>query len=124
MATGGDGYPNFASRMTTQDIMEQVVADYITAHSPLTPVVKAAPNGRINCTDSNGASGAELSDADRVPVTTQGLGGPPRPAVGHPQPDATSATSAAQPPTRRPRASRDLSCRRRAERGRGSRGCR
>ena len=30
-ATGGDGYPNFASRMTTQDIMEQVVADYITA---------------------------------------------------------------------------------------------
>ena len=54
-ATGGDGYPNFASRMTTQDIMEQVTADYITAHSPLTPVVKAAPNGRINCTDSNGA---------------------------------------------------------------------
>ena len=42
--------------MTTQDIMEQVTADYITAHSPLTPVVKAAPNGRVNCTDSNGAT--------------------------------------------------------------------
>jgi 2',3'-cyclic-nucleotide 2'-phosphodiesterase (5'-nucleotidase family) len=56
MVTGGDGYPNFASRMTTQDIMEQVQADYVTAHSPLAPVVKAAPNGRINCTDSNGAA--------------------------------------------------------------------
>jgi 2',3'-cyclic-nucleotide 2'-phosphodiesterase (5'-nucleotidase family) len=49
-AAGGDGYPNFASRMTTQDIMEQVTADYIAAHSPLSPSVKAAPNGRINCT--------------------------------------------------------------------------
>ena len=58
MVTGGDGYPNFASRMTSQDIMEQVVADYVTAHSPLSPVVKAAPNGRINCTDSNGTGTA------------------------------------------------------------------
>jgi 2',3'-cyclic-nucleotide 2'-phosphodiesterase (5'-nucleotidase family)/predicted AlkP superfamily phosphohydrolase/phosphomutase len=57
MATGGDGYPNFASRMTTQDIMEQVQADYITANSPLTPTVKAFPNGRVNCDDSNGATG-------------------------------------------------------------------
>jgi 2',3'-cyclic-nucleotide 2'-phosphodiesterase (5'-nucleotidase family)/predicted AlkP superfamily phosphohydrolase/phosphomutase len=55
-ASGGDGYPNFASRQTTQDIMEQVTADYVTAHSPLSPVVKAAPNGRVNCTDSNGAT--------------------------------------------------------------------
>jgi 2',3'-cyclic-nucleotide 2'-phosphodiesterase (5'-nucleotidase family) len=56
MATGGDGYPNFASRMTTQDIMEQVAADYITANSPLTPAVRAFPDGRINCADSNGAA--------------------------------------------------------------------
>jgi 2',3'-cyclic-nucleotide 2'-phosphodiesterase (5'-nucleotidase family) len=56
MATGGDGYPNFANRMTTQDIMEQVAADYITANSPLTPVVRAFPDGRINCADSNGAA--------------------------------------------------------------------
>jgi 2',3'-cyclic-nucleotide 2'-phosphodiesterase (5'-nucleotidase family)/predicted AlkP superfamily phosphohydrolase/phosphomutase len=56
MATGGDGYPNFASRMTTQDIMEQVTADYITASSPLSPAVRAFPNGRINCADSNGAA--------------------------------------------------------------------
>jgi 2',3'-cyclic-nucleotide 2'-phosphodiesterase (5'-nucleotidase family) len=56
MATGGDGYPNLASRMTTQDIMEQVQADYITAHSPLAPTVRAFPDGRVNCTDSNGAT--------------------------------------------------------------------
>jgi 2',3'-cyclic-nucleotide 2'-phosphodiesterase (5'-nucleotidase family)/predicted AlkP superfamily phosphohydrolase/phosphomutase len=56
MATGGDGYPNFASRMTTQDIMEQVAADYITASSPLSPAVRAFPDGRINCADSNGAA--------------------------------------------------------------------
>jgi 2',3'-cyclic-nucleotide 2'-phosphodiesterase (5'-nucleotidase family) len=56
MATGGDGYPNFASRMTTQDIMEQVTADYITANSPLSPAVRAFPDGRINCADSNGAT--------------------------------------------------------------------
>jgi 2',3'-cyclic-nucleotide 2'-phosphodiesterase (5'-nucleotidase family) len=53
-ATGGDGYPNVASRMTTQDILEELLADYVTANSPVNPVVKAAPNGRINCVDSNG----------------------------------------------------------------------
>ncbi len=54
MANGGDGYPVFSSRMTTQNIMDADVADYISAHSPLSPFVKAAPGGRINCTDSNG----------------------------------------------------------------------
>jgi 2',3'-cyclic-nucleotide 2'-phosphodiesterase (5'-nucleotidase family)/predicted AlkP superfamily phosphohydrolase/phosphomutase len=52
MVNGGDGYPNFFSRATTQDIMDQVTADYITANSPLSPFVKAAPDGRINCTTS------------------------------------------------------------------------
>jgi 2',3'-cyclic-nucleotide 2'-phosphodiesterase (5'-nucleotidase family) len=56
MASGGDGYPAFTSRMTTQDIMDQVTADYITASSPLNPFVLAAPNGRINCADSNGTT--------------------------------------------------------------------
>jgi 2',3'-cyclic-nucleotide 2'-phosphodiesterase (5'-nucleotidase family) len=54
MANGGDGYPNFFSRVTTQNIMDADVADYIAAHSPLSPSVKAFPNGRINCADSNG----------------------------------------------------------------------
>jgi 2',3'-cyclic-nucleotide 2'-phosphodiesterase (5'-nucleotidase family) len=53
-ATGGDGYPNLAFKMTTQDIMEQVVADYVTANSPLSPSVKDTPNRRINCIDPNG----------------------------------------------------------------------
>jgi hypothetical protein len=42
--------------MTTQDIMEEVTADYITANSPLNPVVKGPTDGRINCADSNGAT--------------------------------------------------------------------
>ncbi len=50
MAGGGDGYPNFASRATTRDIMDQVLADYVSANSPISPVVRAAPDGRINCT--------------------------------------------------------------------------
>jgi 2',3'-cyclic-nucleotide 2'-phosphodiesterase (5'-nucleotidase family) len=54
MMNGGDGYPVFSSRATTQDIMDQVTADYIGANTPLSPFVKAFPDGRINCTDSNG----------------------------------------------------------------------
>jgi 2',3'-cyclic-nucleotide 2'-phosphodiesterase (5'-nucleotidase family)/predicted AlkP superfamily phosphohydrolase/phosphomutase len=56
MTGGGDGYPVFSSRATTQDIMDQVTADYITANSPISPFVKAFPDGRINCADSNGAA--------------------------------------------------------------------
>jgi len=48
MANGGDGYPNFASRMATLDIMDQVLADYVTASSPLAPAIQ----GRITCTSS------------------------------------------------------------------------
>jgi 2',3'-cyclic-nucleotide 2'-phosphodiesterase (5'-nucleotidase family) len=56
MAQGGDGYPNLFGRATTREIMDQVTADYITANTPISPSVKAAPNGRINCADSNGAA--------------------------------------------------------------------
>ncbi len=48
MANGGDGYPNFASRMATLDIMDQVVADHITATTPISPTIQ----GRITCTTS------------------------------------------------------------------------
>jgi 2',3'-cyclic-nucleotide 2'-phosphodiesterase (5'-nucleotidase family) len=50
MATGGDGYPNIYARGTTQNIMDQVLADFITANSPVSPEIQ----GRIVCTDSNG----------------------------------------------------------------------
>ena len=53
MANGGDGYPNFASRMSTLDLMDQVVADYVTANSPISPAIQ----GRIVCTDSDPATG-------------------------------------------------------------------
>jgi 2',3'-cyclic-nucleotide 2'-phosphodiesterase (5'-nucleotidase family) len=46
MATGGDGYPNFSSRAITRDVMDQVVADYVTAQSPISPAIQ----GRVNCT--------------------------------------------------------------------------
>lgn len=48
MASGGDGYPNFASRATTQNIMDQVVADHITASSPVSPEIV----GRSHCMTS------------------------------------------------------------------------
>lgn len=54
MATGGDGYPNVYARGTTQNIMDQVVADYITGNSPLSPTIQ----GRIVCTDANGVGTA------------------------------------------------------------------
>ena len=45
MASGGDRYPNFSSRVTTREIMDQVVADYLTANNPISPAVQ----GRIKC---------------------------------------------------------------------------
>jgi 2',3'-cyclic-nucleotide 2'-phosphodiesterase (5'-nucleotidase family) len=45
MVSGGDGYPNFFSRSATRDIMDQVLADYVTA----TPLLSPAIQGRIVC---------------------------------------------------------------------------
>jgi 2',3'-cyclic-nucleotide 2'-phosphodiesterase (5'-nucleotidase family) len=60
MASGGDGYPVTTSKpgYATQDVMDQVLADYLTANDPVSPFVKAAPDGRVNCTDSNGTGTA------------------------------------------------------------------
>ena len=49
MAAGGDGYPVFSSRATTLDIMDQVLADYITAQGTVSPAIQ----GRIVCTGAN-----------------------------------------------------------------------
>jgi len=46
MAAGGDGYPNFTGRTTTFGRLDQLVSDYVTANSPLTPALQ----GRIACT--------------------------------------------------------------------------
>jgi len=60
MGYGGDGYPNVATRMTTQDYMDEVLADFITANTPVSPAIQ----GRIACTDTNGAT------APNCPVVT------------------------------------------------------
>ena len=59
MANAGDGYPNFSARMTSQDIMEEVVADYITASTPIAPKVLGGTAGRITCVDATPGAGAE-----------------------------------------------------------------
>jgi 2',3'-cyclic-nucleotide 2'-phosphodiesterase (5'-nucleotidase family) len=46
MGSGGDGYPNFASRMSTLDLMDEVTADYISANTPISPTIQ----NRITCT--------------------------------------------------------------------------
>jgi 2',3'-cyclic-nucleotide 2'-phosphodiesterase (5'-nucleotidase family) len=46
MVSGGDTYPNFFSRSVSREIMDQVLADYIIASSPLSPAIQ----GRIVCT--------------------------------------------------------------------------
>lgn len=52
MATGGDGYPNIFGQSVSREIMDQVLADYVTASSPLTPAIQ----GRIVCTSSGAAA--------------------------------------------------------------------
>ncbi len=48
IAAGGDGYPNFLARGTTRDLLDDLVASYISANTPITPAIQ----GRINCTTS------------------------------------------------------------------------
>jgi 2',3'-cyclic-nucleotide 2'-phosphodiesterase (5'-nucleotidase family) len=52
-ASAGDGYPNFLGRFSSLGItLDTDVADYIATHSPINPAIQ----GRIVCTDSNGAA--------------------------------------------------------------------
>jgi len=53
MASGSDGYPKFFSRATTQDIMDQMLADYVAGNSPISPIIQ----GRIKCVDPNPSTG-------------------------------------------------------------------
>ena len=47
MASGGDGYPNFSSRVATQNIMDQVLADYITAKGTISPAIQGGSSARV-----------------------------------------------------------------------------
>jgi 2',3'-cyclic-nucleotide 2'-phosphodiesterase (5'-nucleotidase family) len=53
MAAGGDGYPNVSARATTRELMDEVLANYVTANTPISPAIQ----GRIVCTDPNPGSG-------------------------------------------------------------------
>lgn len=52
MATGGDGYPVVFGRSVTRDIMDQVLANYVTTALPLSPSIQ----GRIVCQKLDPAS--------------------------------------------------------------------
>ena len=54
MATGGDGYKNFytSGRVFTLGYMDEALADHIAANTPVSPAIQ----GRITCTDGNGAT--------------------------------------------------------------------
>ncbi len=49
MASGGDGYPDFSSRLDSRDPLDQVVAGYVTPNSPISPTIQ----GRIDCTPAS-----------------------------------------------------------------------
>lgn len=53
MANGGDGYPNVSTTMVTRDLLDQVVADYISDAGTISPTLQ----GRITCFDPNPGSG-------------------------------------------------------------------
>jgi 2',3'-cyclic-nucleotide 2'-phosphodiesterase (5'-nucleotidase family) len=59
-ASGGDGYPNVRSRMTTQDTLDQDLADYIATLPG--HLVNPVLGPRIACTDSN------LANTNACPV--------------------------------------------------------
>ncbi len=52
VAKAGDGYPDIYAKATTRNIMDEDLATYVTANSPLNPSIQ----GRIVCADSNGAT--------------------------------------------------------------------
>jgi 2',3'-cyclic-nucleotide 2'-phosphodiesterase (5'-nucleotidase family) len=54
MAMAGDGYPHLVSVLNTPEIrtMDEVLADYVEANTPISPTIQ----GRIVCTDANGAT--------------------------------------------------------------------
>jgi 2',3'-cyclic-nucleotide 2'-phosphodiesterase (5'-nucleotidase family) len=57
MSTGGDGYPNVFARVTSRDLMDETLADWVGANSPISPSIQ----GRIVCTTTG---------ATACPVTT------------------------------------------------------
>ena len=53
IAFGGDGYPNFASRMVARDTLFNVLSDHVRLKNPISPLIQ----GRIVCTGGYGIGG-------------------------------------------------------------------
>ncbi len=52
MQSGGDGYPAVGGRATSRELMDEVLATWIAANTPISPAIQ----GRIVCTKVNAAS--------------------------------------------------------------------
>jgi len=52
MQSGGDGYPAVGGRATSRELMDEVLANWIAANTPISPAIQ----GRINCIKVNAAS--------------------------------------------------------------------
>ena len=48
MASGGDGYPDDIGSASSRELLDQVLAAYITDNTPISPSIQ----GRITCVDS------------------------------------------------------------------------
>ena len=94
-ASGGDGYPNNRSRMTTQDILDQDLADYLAAVPG--GVISPAIQHRIHCTDPNPGSGVALPG--RLALDELELRGPAASRGGPPAPSSARRRAARAPTT-------------------------
>ena len=54
-SSGGDGYPADIGSAATRELLDKVVAEYIAANTPITPMI----DGRITCTDSDLANAVD-----------------------------------------------------------------
>jgi hypothetical protein len=52
MTGGGDGYPDYSGRVALEAMLDQVVRDYVSASTPLSPAIQ----GRIGCTTTGAAT--------------------------------------------------------------------
>jgi len=67
MTAGGDGYPVFTSRATTQKIIDQVLADCVQANSPVAPAIQ----GRTACTTSGPTACPVVTPSSRSLADTE-----------------------------------------------------
>ena len=103
-AGGGDGYPNNRSRMTTQDILDQDLADYLAAVPG--GVISPAIQHRIHCTDPNPGVGRRLPG--RLAVATVRARGPAASRGGPSGQNERDRTPRARRPRPLPRRPRQL----------------